>query len=398
MENDDIKENEINNEEKKEEIKENKLNSNMEENKILELINNYFNGPNKDENNNIQDISYTEWVEKNTNIKKLCESYEVEYSNEENTINTNSDNNIILPKKNHKPKNLFGVIENHDFSCELKLLKWITEDEKHKNKFIKIDNKGQNLNRHSDILPYEYNIVPLNENNKDKKDINNYINASYISSPFDNKTKLFIATQTPLENTISSFWKMIYDHKIKLIIMLSNQEEETQEKYKIYWPNNKENILKIKEGEFNLDIELIHKEEIAPQMVLLRKFKLNNEFEVKQIQVISWPEHGLPGEEYLVNMIIEKMIKHFEEQKKDNIPVVVHCCDGVGRTGTIIAIFLINMCLEELKKMKKEPIMCVFNVVRKLREQRYSFVTDIEQYKYIYDFALYWIKKNYPLD
>jgi DNA repair protein RecO (recombination protein O) len=63
-----------------------------------------------------------------------------------------------------------------------------------------------------------------------------------------------------------------------------------------------------------------------------------------------------------------------------------------------LAIFLINMCLEELKKMKKEPIMCVFNVVRKLREQRYSFVTDIEQYKYIYDFALYWIKKNYPLD
>ena len=397
MENDDIKENEIN-EEKKEEIKENKLNSNLEENKVLELINNYFNGPNKDENNNIQDISYTEWVEKNTNIKKLCESYEVEYSNEENTINTNTDNNIILPKKTHKPKNLFGVIENRDFACELKLLKWITEDEKHKNKFIKIDNKGQNLNRHSDILPYEYNIVPLNENNKDKKDINNYINASYISSPFDNKTKLFIATQTPLENTISSFWKMIYDHKIKLIIMLSNQEEETQGKYKIYWPNNKENILKINEGDFNLDIELIHKEEIAPQMVLLRKFKLNNEFEVKQIQVISWPEHGLPGEEYLVNMIIEKMIKHFEEQKKDNIPVVVHCCDGVGRTGTIIAIFLINMCLEELKKMKKEPIMCVFNVVRKLREQRYSFVTDIEQYKYIYDFALYWIKKNYPLD
>jgi protein tyrosine phosphatase len=48
--------------------------------------------------------------------------------------------------------------------------------------------------------------------------------------------------------------------------------------------------------------------------------------------------------------------------------------------------------------MKKEPIMFIFNVVRKLREQRYSFVTDIEKYKYIYDFALYWIKKNYPLD
>ena len=55
------------------------------------------------------------------------------------------------------------------------------------------------------------------------------------------------------------------------------------------------------------------------------------------------------------------------------------------------------MCLKELKKMKKEPIMGVFNVVRKLREQRYASVTDVKQYKLIYDFMLYWIKKNYPL-
>ena len=55
------------------------------------------------------------------------------------------------------------------------------------------------------------------------------------------------------------------------------------------------------------------------------------------------------------------------------------------------------MCLEKLKSIKKEPMMCVFNIIRKLREQRYSLVTDIEQYKFIYDFSLYWIKNNYPL-
>ena len=395
MENNDI-EREKNNEEQKKKIEDNKLNEDYSN--FLEMINNYFSGPNKDDNNQIQDISYTEWVEKNSNIKKLCETYEVEYSNEQNKININQSNNNTLSNNNYKSKNPFGTIENHDFACELKLLKWITEDEKHKNKFIKIDSKEKKLNRHNDILPYEYNIVPLDQNNSDKKDINNYINASYITSPFDNKSKLFIATQTPLDNTISSFWKMIYNHKIKLIIMLSNLEEEKQEKYKIYWPNNKEEKLKINEGDFNIDIELIHKEEIAPQTVLLRKFKINNEFEIKQIQVISWPEHGLPGEEFLVNMIMEKMIKHFEEQRKDNVPVVVHCCDGVGRTGTLIAIFLIDMCLEQLKKFLKKPIMCVFNIIRKLREQRYSFVTDIEQYKYIYYFTLYWIKKNFSLE
>ena len=49
------------------------------------------------------------------------------------------------------------------------------------------------------------------------------------------------------------------------------------------------------------------------------------------------------------------------------------------------------------KIVKNASMMGVFNVVRKLREQRYSSVTDVEQYKFIYDFALYWIKKNYPI-
>ena len=389
MDNNIIESTGLNEERKEEEIK-------IEEKdaKILEIIKNYFGGPNIDENNIIQDISYENWVNKDQNIKQLCEIYEVDYFKLQKQKNDNSENNNILPNKSLKPKNIFGIIENHDFACELKLLKWITEDDKHKDKFIKIKNKDKKVNRYNDILPYEYNIVPLDINNTDKSDINNYINASYITNPFDNKSKLFIATQTPLENTIPSFWKMIYNHKIKLIIMLS---EEKEEKYKKYWPNSKEEILKINEGDINLNIELIHKEEIAPQMALLRKFKINNELEIKQIQIISWPEHGLPGEEYLVNMIFEKLIKYFNEQIKDNVPVVTHCYDGVGRTGTLIAIFIINMCLEKLKSIKKEPMMCVFNIIRKLREQRYSLVTDIEQYKFIYDFSLYWIKNNYPL-
>ena len=126
------------NEEKKEEEK-NKVNE--EEIKLLETIKKYFSGPNIDENNNIQDISYEKWVSKNQNIKKLCEIYEVEYSKEQSSIIDNSENNIIIPKKTFNSKDIFGYLENHDFACELKLLKWITEDDNHKNKFIKIENK-----------------------------------------------------------------------------------------------------------------------------------------------------------------------------------------------------------------------------------------------------------------
>ena len=149
--------------------------------------------------------------------------------------------------------------------------------------------------------------------------------------------------------------------------------------------------------EIKIKIELIHKEDISPQIAILKKFKINDEFELKFIQVISLGNKGLPGEQFMNHILMEKLYKNFKDEIKEDNPVLIHCYDGVGRTGTLISIFLIILCLEELKKLKKEPMMGVFNVVRKLREQRYSSVTDVEQYKFIYDFALYWIKKNYPI-
>ena len=389
-----------NSQEEKEDSKE----INEEESKLLyEKIISYMGGPNISEKEEIQDISYSNWVEKNEAIKHLCEPYEVIYSTEDKDIN--EINNIILNnyknnKENKGLRNPFGIIENHDFACELKLLKWITEDEKHKNNFISMNNIIDiKLNTYSDILPYKYNIVNLDNNNE-------YINASFITNPLNNKNKIIIATQTPLKNTINTFWKIIYKYKIKLIIMLSDIKVE-YEKNKIYFPQEKDEIMNINEenkdnkdnNNFKLKIQLMHKEEIVPQMATLKIFKINDEFEIKHIQITSWPEKGLPGEDYMFNVLIEKILKHFEDQiqLEPDIPITIHCHDGVGRTGTLISIFLIIMCLKELKKIKKEPVMGVFNVVRKLREQRYASVTDVIQYKYIYDFALYWIKKNYPL-
>ena len=372
------------------------------QNELYEKIKSYFGGPNIAENGEIKDLSYSEWVEKNEAIKHLCEPYEVIYSTDDK--NKDELNNIILNNyKNNKDvkniRNPFGIFDNHDFACELKLLKWITEDEKHKNNFVSFENskKEIKLNQYNDILPYKYNNVPLEKNNKEIN-INNYINASFITNPLNNNQNIIIATQTPMKDTMNSFWKMVYNYKIQLIIMLSDISKKEENIPSQYFPQEKGNIVNIKVSEnFNLKIELIHKENIAPQIAILKKFKINEEFELKYIQILSWPNKGLPGEIFMVNMLMEKLFKYFEEQVKNETPVIVHCYDGVGRTGTLISIFLIMFCLEELKKMKKEPILGIFNTVRKLREQRYSSVTDITQYKFIYDFALYWIKNNYPI-
>ena len=359
----------------------NNLNSDQNNEQLYESIKNFFGGPYIDENNIIHDISYTTWVEQDTNIKKLCTPFEVVLPNENQDI---SDQN----------NNPFGVLTRHDYGCELKLIKWITEDETHKNNFIKIGNKGAKINRHNDILPYIFNAVPL-DLNITEKNLDNYINASYIDGPIKKESKLFIATQGPLKETIPSFWKMIYNHKIRLVIMLSSSLEEVDGRSAVYWPKEKETPLNFEEN--NLCVEFISKEEIIPNAFILKKFKINNDFEVKQIHIICWPDHGMPSDQNLAKEIVDTMINYIKREREgeNKSPIVVHCSAGVGRTGTVIAIYVIVICLEYLKKLKKPLVMNVFNVVRKLREQRYSLVTDTDQYKFIYDYCLDWIQKNY---
>ena len=363
----------------------NKTDTNEE---IFKEIKNFFGGAYTEHNGLVQDISYPKWVETDENIKKLCEPFEVVIP---------SENNETLEQN----KNPYGELTKHDYHCELKLIKWITEDDEHKNNFIKVGNKGTKINRHNDILPYKFNAVPLDLNIQEKN-IDNYINASYIDGPIKKEQNLFIATQGPLKETIPSFWKMIYNHKIKLVIMLSSKLEEAEGRNAIYWPKekNKPMIFNEKNPEDKIKIEFIEKEELIPDAVELKKFRVNDDLNVEQMHILCWQDHGMPNDHNLSNNIFYLMInyiKQVREDKDDNnkAPIVVHCSAGVGRTGTVIAIYIIIYCLEYLKKLGKPLIMNVFNVVRKLREQRYSLVTDTDQYQFIYDFSLDWIKKNY---
>ena len=74
-------------------------------------------------------------------------------------------------------------------------------------------------NRYRNIVPYDTHRVPLGialayysfpllillGPNGD------YINASYVKHYDQKSSKKYISTQGPLPNTITDFWKMIYD-------------------------------------------------------------------------------------------------------------------------------------------------------------------------------------------
>jgi len=82
------------------------------------------------------------------------------------------------------------------------------------------------LNRYYDILPYDNNIVQL----EDKK----YINASFLK--YKNSSNKYIVTQGPLENTINDFWSMILENNINIILMLTDFIENGKTKCHTYLP------------------------------------------------------------------------------------------------------------------------------------------------------------------
>ncbi|XP_030915755.1 receptor-type tyrosine-protein phosphatase epsilon isoform X2 [Geospiza fortis] len=89
-------------------------------------------------------------------------------------------------------------------------------------------NKEENRekNRYPNILPYDHSRVILTQ--IDGVPPSDYINASYIDG-YKEKNK-FIAAQGPKQETVNDFWRMIWEQKSAVIVMLTNLKERKEEK------------------------------------------------------------------------------------------------------------------------------------------------------------------------
>lgn len=134
----------------------------------------------------------------------------------------------------------------------------------------------------------------------------------------------------------------------------------------------------------------------------MNKKNQNDTRKINQYQIINWPDHSEPEKE-TGYATIEQVLMLMQENIcfTPKSPILLHCSGGIGRTGTMIAIyniiksFSIVKIWNNLTQYSLKPFMSVFNSVRKLREQRYGMVSSMEQYKYIYDFCLEWFNRNF---
>ena len=64
----------------------------------------------------------------------------------------------------------------------------------------------------------------------------NYMNASLVR--FRGIRQVFIASQAPLQNYIPSFWQLVAEQKVAVIVMITKLVENNKKKADKYWPGS----------------------------------------------------------------------------------------------------------------------------------------------------------------
>ncbi|XP_067272158.1 receptor-type tyrosine-protein phosphatase C isoform X3 [Pseudorasbora parva] len=224
--------------------------------------------------------------------------------------------------------------------------------------------ENQSKNRYVDILPYDYNRVSLSTGGERE-----YINASFIEGY--QEPKKYIAAQGPKDETIDDFWRMVWEQKSSIIVMVTRCEEGNKIKCAQYWPSlDRETEI------FEDFVVKIRSEEHCPDyiiryLVLANKREKASEREVTHIQFISWPDHGVPGDPSLL-LKLRRRVNSFKNFFSG--PIVVHCSAGVGRTGTYIGIDAM------IESLEAEGRVDIYGYVAKLRRQRCLMVQVEAQY------------------
>uniref|UniRef100_A0A3P8U1U7 Receptor-type tyrosine-protein phosphatase S n=1 Tax=Amphiprion percula TaxID=161767 RepID=A0A3P8U1U7_AMPPE len=224
-------------------------------------------------------------------------------------------------------------------------------------------------NRYANVIAYDHSRVLLSA--IDGIPGSDYINANYIDGY--RKQNAYIATQGSLPETFGEFWRMIWEQRSAIIVMMTKLEERSRVKCDQYWPTRGTETYGL------IQVTLLDTVELATYCV--RTFALfkngsSEKREVRQFQFTAWPDHGVP-EHPTPFLAFLRRVKACNPP--DAGPMVVHCSAGVGRTGCFIVIDAM------LERIKHEKTVDIYGHVTLMRAQRNYMVQTEDQYVFIHD-------------
>ncbi|XP_074171128.1 receptor-type tyrosine-protein phosphatase N2 isoform X1 [Rhinolophus sinicus] len=224
-------------------------------------------------------------------------------------------------------------------------------------------------NRCPAVLTYDHSRVLLKSENSHSK--SDYINASPIMDR-DPRNPAYIATQGPLPATVADFWQMVWESGCVVIVMLTPLSENGVRQCYHYWPDEGSNLYHV--YEVNLVSEHIWCDDFLVRSFYLKNLQTNETRTVTQFHFLSWYDQGVPSSARSLLDFRRKVNKCYRGR---SCPIIVHCSDGAGRSGTYI---LIDMVLNKIAKGAKE--IDIAATLEHLRDQRPGMVQTKEQFEF----------------
>jgi protein tyrosine phosphatase len=232
---------------------------------------------------------------------------------------------------------------------------------------IALSEANANKNRYIDCIPYDHARIRL-ANNAD----GDYINASTITDS-DPKCK-YIATQGPMSNTTNAFWQMVWEQGSCVIVALTRPIENGITMCHHYWPV--EGSARFNDFEVNLVSEHIWSDDYLVRSFYLKNVQTMETRTVTQFHFLTWGELNNPPSAKTLLDFRRKVNKCFRGRSS---PIIVHCNDGVGRTGTFI---LLDIVLNRICKGARE--INIAATLEHIRDQRAKMVKTKDQFEFVF--------------
>ncbi|KAJ8313053.1 hypothetical protein KUTeg_010426 [Tegillarca granosa] len=238
--------------------------------------------------------------------------------------------------------------------------------------------KNKKKNRNKNILPYDHSRVILDTSDHQNLD-DDYINASYMNGLMKDST--YIATQGPMKNTVEDFWRMVWQTKSSVIVMLTDIIEEKQETSSQYWPVSSSVI-----GFHSYEIHLLEANmgsEFITRKLKVKNTKTGEVRKVCHLQFISWPNESGPHP-YQLFLLHQKYVEMISANNSG--PAIIHCSDGTDRTGVFIAFDALFECCY------RNETIDICKLITDMRKYRMNMVATEELYVLLHKLYLEYLQ------
>lgn len=251
-------------------------------------------------------------------------------------------------------------------------------------------------NRFSDVLPYEENRVRLTPTPDNRS---GYINASHVSASVGDSQRFYIAAQGPTRETAKSFWQMVWENHVGVVVMLTETEDEHgREKCFQYWPTADGDDAALSFGEYRVARKGVVSSAVAVTTSLTLSKSQGvacSHRNVWHLRYTDWPDHGTPGDiqgflGFMEEVDSVRRLASGDQRllRTRNTPMVVHCTAGVGRSGVVILCDILLFCLDH-----NVPVD-VPRALSSVRMQRMLSVQTLAQYKFVYHVLIRYLRNS----